>query len=201
MIHPICFLQHKASTWELRLCVCACVHMSECNFDVSSLLFALSLFLCVCMCVCLKIHQACPGFLQRAAAVGSNQPPLPMSEHTNPFVYLSTCCVCVRVCVCVYPLWSPAEGFLPVSSDSKLIWLLDQKYLGESVPDFFPRNHFMWRASRLLPDPVHCFSHDMFPDTFPCVVSAAGRVASSGEMQSPALTTYLRKHSDIRRRK
>lgn len=102
MIHPICFLQHKASTWELRLCVCACVHMSECNFDVSSLLFALSLFLCVCMCVCLKIHQACLGFLQRAAAVGSNQPPLPMSEHTNPFVYLSTCCVCVRVCVCVY---------------------------------------------------------------------------------------------------
>ena len=109
--------------------------------------------------------------------------------------------MCVCACVCVYPLWSPAEGFLPVSSDSKLIWLLDQKYLGESVPDFFPRNHFMWRASRLLPDPVHCFSHDMFPDTFPCVVSAAGRVASSGEMQSPALTTYLRKHSDIRRRK
>lgn len=109
MIHPICLLQHQASTWELRLCVdvCVCAHMSECNFDVSSLSFSISIFMhvhmYVCVCVCLKIHQACPGFLQRPFAVSSNQPPLPMSEHTNPFVYLSTCCVCgcvsMRVCV------------------------------------------------------------------------------------------------------
>lgn len=74
--------------------------------------YSLSLFLCVNMCVCaracerarvsLKIHQACPGFLQRASAVCSNQPPLYMSEHTNPFVYLSTCCVCVCVCARVW---------------------------------------------------------------------------------------------------
>lgn len=89
----------------VRARVCVCVHMSECNFDVSSVLFSLCVFVYVCTRVCihvcmwLKIHQACLGFLQRAAAVGSNQPPLPMSEHTNPFVYLSSCCVCVCVCM------------------------------------------------------------------------------------------------------
>ncbi len=68
-----------------------------CRLSYSLSLYFLSV--CTHMCVCLKIHQACSGFLQRAAAVGSNQPPLPMSEHPNPFVYLSTCYVCVRVYV------------------------------------------------------------------------------------------------------
>ena len=107
MIHPICFLQHKSFTWELRLCVCVCVCVCVqewvqlwCVFFLGPSLFIFAcVHTCVYMCVCLKIHQACRCFLQRAAAVGSNQSPLPMSEHTNPFVYLSTCCVCVHVYV------------------------------------------------------------------------------------------------------
>lgn len=95
----------------VRMCVCS--HEWVQLWCVLSLILSLSLFifvrvLCACVCVCLKIHQACPGFLQRAAAVGSNQPPLPMSEHTNPFVYLSTCCVCVCACVCKHA--NPGEG-------------------------------------------------------------------------------------------
>ena len=98
MIHPICLLERQASTGELRLCVYMCVHMSEYNFDVSSLFLCMRTCVCAYVCV-LENPPDLPGFLQRAAAVGSNQPLLPMSEHTNPFVYLSTCCVCVCVCM------------------------------------------------------------------------------------------------------
>lgn len=81
------------------MCMCVCSHEWVQLWCVFSLFFCVCAHVCVHVCKCLKIHQACRGFLQRAAAVGSNQPPLPMSEHTNPFVYLTTCCVCVCVCM------------------------------------------------------------------------------------------------------
>lgn len=82
------------------MCMCVCSHEWVQLWCVFSLFFVcVCAHVCVHVCKCLKIHQACRGFLQRAAAVGSNQPPLPMSEHTNPFVYLTTCCVCVCVCM------------------------------------------------------------------------------------------------------
>lgn len=38
----------------------------------------------------------------------------------------------------------------------------------------------MWQASRLLPDPLHCFSHDMFH----CVVSSCCQDVEDGGSRS-----------------
>ncbi len=65
----------------------------------------------------------------------------------------------------------------------KLIWLQDQKYSEEFLPDFSQES---FHVASLPPAPWSSllFSHDMFPDMFPCVVSAAARMWRSGELQS-----------------
>lgn len=48
-----------------------------------------------------------------------------------------------------------------------LVWLLDLKTSRGRRCQIFPRNHFMWRASRLLPGPVCSFPMTCFLTRFP----------------------------------
>lgn len=114
-----------------------------------------------------------------------------ISFNNQKYLTLMDSC-CVHIHFLFWPCLVTRSSSASFMTQS-LVWPLDQKYSEEFLPDF---SQEWFHVASLPPAPCSSlqFSHDMFPDTFPCVVLAAARMWRSGELQSwakPRLTERL----------